>query len=46
MLMVKRPLSFGALSPFGYNDLQTKVLKDKPSSSQYVIIESRNMWDI
>ena len=28
------PLSFEALSPFGYNDLQTKVMKDIPSSSQ------------
>jgi hypothetical protein len=28
----QRPLSFEALSPLGYNDLQTKVMKDIPSS--------------
>jgi hypothetical protein len=26
------PSSFEALYPLGYNDLQTKVMKDKPSS--------------
>ena len=31
-----RPLSFEALSPLGYNGLQTKVMKDVPSSSQYI----------
>jgi hypothetical protein len=31
----KRPSSFEALFPFGYNDLQTKVMKDVASSSQY-----------
>jgi hypothetical protein len=38
MLMVKRPPSIEALSPLGYNDLQTKVMKDIPSSFQYVRI--------
>jgi hypothetical protein len=28
----QRPSSFEAIHPLGYNDLQTKVLKDKPSS--------------
>jgi hypothetical protein len=32
-----RPSSFEALSPLGYNDLQTKLIKDIPSSSQYVM---------
>jgi hypothetical protein len=32
----KRPSSFESLFPFGYNDLQTKVMKDIPSSSQYM----------
>jgi hypothetical protein len=32
----KRPSSFVALFPFGYNDLQTKVMKDVASSSQYI----------
>jgi hypothetical protein len=31
----KRPSSFEALFHFGYNDLQTKVMKDIASSSQY-----------
>jgi hypothetical protein len=31
---VLRPLPFDALFPLGYNDLQTKVMKDIPSSSQ------------
>jgi hypothetical protein len=31
----KRTLSFEALFSFGYNDLQTKVMKDVASSSQY-----------
>jgi hypothetical protein len=35
----KIPLSFEALSPLGYNDLQTKVMKDIPSSSQYIIMK-------
>jgi hypothetical protein len=39
-------LSFEALSPFGYNDLQTKGMKDKPSSSQHVIIKSGNIGAI
>jgi hypothetical protein len=38
--MIKDLLSFEALFPLGYNDLQTKVMKDVPSSSQYTI-ESR-----
>jgi hypothetical protein len=29
----KNPSSFGTLSPFGYNDPQTKGMKDIPSSS-------------
>jgi hypothetical protein len=29
--MVKGPSSFEALFPLGYNDLQTKVVKDIPS---------------
>jgi hypothetical protein len=39
MLMVKSPLSFEALFPLGYNDLQTKVMKDIPSSSQYMLMK-------
>jgi hypothetical protein len=35
----QRPSSFEALSPSRYNDLQTKVMKDIPSSSQYVIMK-------
>jgi hypothetical protein len=31
--------SFEALFPLGYNDLQTKVVKDEPSSSQYRLME-------
>jgi hypothetical protein len=38
MLMVKSPSSFEVLFPLGYNDLQTKVMKDIPSSSQYIYI--------
>jgi hypothetical protein len=30
----QRPSSFETLSPFGYNDLRTKVMKDIPSSFQ------------
>jgi hypothetical protein len=33
-----RPSSFEALFPLEYNDFQTKVMKDIPSSSQYVRI--------
>jgi hypothetical protein len=33
------PSSFEALFPLGYNDLQTKVMKDIPSSSRYMIIK-------
>jgi hypothetical protein len=32
----KRPLSFEALFPLGYNDLQTKVMKDTPSSFYHI----------
>jgi hypothetical protein len=48
MLMVKRPSSFEAFSPLGYNDLQTKVVKDVPSSSQYVVmnVEVYETWKI
>jgi hypothetical protein len=35
----QRPLSFEALSPLGYNDLQTKVMKDVPSSSQCILMK-------
>jgi hypothetical protein len=34
MLMVKNLRPTKPLSPSGYNDLQTKVMKDIPSSSQ------------
>jgi hypothetical protein len=37
MFMVKSPSSSKALSPSGYNDLQTKVMKGIPSSSQYIM---------
>jgi hypothetical protein len=40
MLMVKIPSSFEALSPLGYNDLQTKVMKDVPSSSRYTLMKA------
>jgi hypothetical protein len=39
MLMVKSPSSFEALFHLGYNDLQTKVIKDIPSSLQYMLIK-------
>jgi hypothetical protein len=39
-LLIKDLSSFKALFPLGYNDLQTKVMKDVPSSSQYTM-ESR-----
>jgi hypothetical protein len=39
MLMVKVASSFEALFPLGYNDLQTKVMKDVPSSSQYKLMK-------
>jgi hypothetical protein len=39
MLVVKGPSSFETLFPLGYNDLQTKVMKDIPSSSWYVLIK-------
>jgi hypothetical protein len=38
-LNVNAPSSFEALFPLGYNDLQTKVMKDIPSSSQYMLIK-------
>jgi hypothetical protein len=31
--------SFEALFPLGYNDLQTKVMKDIPSSTRYMLIK-------
>jgi hypothetical protein len=43
MLMVKVPSSFEALSPLGYNDLQTKVMKDVPSLSKYINNERRSI---
>jgi hypothetical protein len=39
MLMVKSPSSFETLFPLGYNDLQMKVMKDIPSSSQNMLIK-------
>jgi hypothetical protein len=39
MLMVKSPSSSKALFPLGYNDLQTKVMKDIPSSSQFMLMK-------
>jgi hypothetical protein len=39
MLMIKSPSSFEALFPLGYNDLQTKVMKDLPSSLQYMLMK-------
>jgi hypothetical protein len=44
-LMIKDLSSFEALFPLGYNDLQTKVMKDVPSSSQYTM-ESKIIWHI
>jgi hypothetical protein len=44
-LMIKDLSSFEALFPLGYNDLQTKVMKDEPSSTQYTM-ESRIIWHI
>jgi hypothetical protein len=41
MLMVKVPSSFEALFPLGYNDLQTKVMKNVPSSSQYMLMREK-----
>jgi hypothetical protein len=38
-----RPLSFETLFPLGYNDLQTKVIKDIPSLSQYMLIKGEHM---
>jgi hypothetical protein len=39
MLMVKGPSSFESLFLLGYNDLQTKVMKDIPSSSQNMLMK-------
>jgi hypothetical protein len=39
MLLVKSPSSFEVLSPLGYNDLQKKVMKGIPSSSQYMLMK-------
>jgi hypothetical protein len=39
MLMVKSFLSFEALFPLGYNDLHTKVMKDIPSWSRYMLMK-------
>jgi hypothetical protein len=39
MTMVKGPSSFEAIFPLGNNDLQTKVMKDIPSSSQYILMK-------
>jgi hypothetical protein len=33
------PSSFESLFPLGYNDLRTKVMKDIPSSSQYMLMK-------
>jgi hypothetical protein len=37
------PTSSEALSPFGYNDLQTKVIKDTPSSFMRIRIHKCNI---
>jgi hypothetical protein len=37
--MVKGSSSFEALIPLGYNDLQTKIMKGIPSSSQHVLMK-------
>jgi hypothetical protein len=39
MLMVKNPSFFEALFLLGYNDLQTKVMKNIPSSLQYMLMK-------
>jgi hypothetical protein len=39
MLMVKSYSSFEALFSLGYNDLQTKVMKDILSSLQYMLMK-------
>jgi hypothetical protein len=39
MSTVKSPSSFEALFPLGYNDLQTKVMKDIPSPSQNMLMK-------
>jgi hypothetical protein len=39
MLNVNVPSSFEAIFPFGYNDLQMKVMKDIPSSMEYMLIK-------
>jgi hypothetical protein len=39
MLMVKVPSSFEALFSSEYNDLQTKVMKDVPSSPHYILMK-------
>jgi hypothetical protein len=39
MLKVNARCPSKALFPLGYNDLQTKVMKDVPSSSRYMLIE-------
>jgi hypothetical protein len=41
MLMIKGSSSFEALFPLGYNDLRTKVMKDIPSLSQYVLMKEK-----
>jgi hypothetical protein len=33
------PSSFEALFPLGYNDLQTKVMKDMPSQTRYMLLK-------
>jgi hypothetical protein len=40
----QRPSSFEALSPLGYNDLRTKVMKGLPSSSQWTNI-NKYTWN-
>jgi hypothetical protein len=44
----RRPSSFEALFPLGYNDLQTKVMKGVPSPSQYIIkqVKAYGTWKI
>jgi hypothetical protein len=46
MLMVKSPSSFEALFLLGYNDLQMRVMKVIPSSSQNMLNERRSICNI
>jgi hypothetical protein len=39
MLMIKALCPPKHYLPLGYNDLQTKVMKNVPSSSQYILMK-------